>query len=82
MTIQHEQIIKGQLTCKCLMTSVDVYDSSLYITKSLPVRFKCVSYNYNNVFLHFSMYAVLSPALSSKIPPDHLLLLVMSQKAN
>ena len=38
--------VKGPLTCKCLMTLLMCM--SLYITNSLPARFKCVSINYNN----------------------------------
>ena len=45
-----EHVFKGPVTCKCLMTSLLLMCMSLYITKSLPARFKCVSYNYNYNF--------------------------------
>ena len=37
----------------CQMTFVDVYES-LHHKIIIPARFKCVSYNYNHFFLHFS----------------------------
>ena len=43
MVISHEEIdifvsLKGPLSYKYIMTSVDVYESIVYITKSLPAR--------------------------------------------
>ena len=46
--------LKGPLTCKCLMTSVDVYESLHHKIITCYIQM-CIIYSYNNFFFLFSV---------------------------